>query len=102
MIMSQLPLQNLTVLELGESLPVAYCTKMMADLGADVIKIEDTAPGRRESSEFPFGRNNDEAFFYLNTSKKSLAVELRSAEGRDIVKRAVGKADLVVESLPAE
>ena len=100
-----LPFQNLRVVELGGGVSASYCTKMMADLGAEVIKIEDrhSPDPVRNSPPFAHASDGDErlsgSYLYLNTSKKSVALDFDSEEGRTILVRLLARSDLLVESL---
>ena len=96
-------LDGLTVLELGGFISAAYCTKLLADLGAEVIKVEQPGgdPARRHGP-FPGDRPHPEAsglFTYLNTNKRAIALNLASADGRDVLDRLLERVDLVVENL---
>ncbi|MFN0148683.1 MAG: CaiB/BaiF CoA transferase family protein [Dehalococcoidia bacterium] len=100
-------LEGLTILELGGGISAAYCTKLLADLGAEVVKVEPPGgdPARRHGP-FPGDRPDPEAsglFTYLNTNKRGIALDLASEDGRDLLERLVERVDLVVENLdPAE
>ena len=82
----------------------SYCGKLLADLGADVIKIEPPG-GDKARSKGPFHKNDVHpekslGFLYFNTSKGSITLNIEDAAGRDIFKRLVEKADVVVETFP--
>ena len=91
-------LQGVRVLDLSEDIAGPYCSKLLADAGADVIKLEAAPHGDRLRSWSTSGRRPpDEAgvlFQYLNTSKRSVLADLRSAEAM----RLLDGADLVIES----
>ncbi len=96
-------LDDIRVLDLTQDLG-GYCTKLLADLGADVIKIEPSA-GDPARSVPPF--YHDEAglerslyFFNLNTSKRSVTLDIESAAGRAAFEQLALTADIVVESFP--
>ncbi|HEY8490024.1 MAG TPA: CoA transferase, partial [Dehalococcoidia bacterium] len=96
------PLTDVTVLDLTHYIAGPYATKLLADYGADVIKVEppDGDPARRLG---PFkddrpGPERSGTFFYLNTNKRSVALDLRRPEGREVFARLLDRADLVVES----
>lgn len=99
-----LPLDGVRVVELGEGISAAFCTRMLAGLGAEVWKIEP--PGRgdtaRHTPDFD-GRDFDpEAnplFLYLNTGKKSITLNLEDPRGRELLIALVGKANCVTENL---
>lgn len=79
------------VLDLSRLLPGPYATSMLADLGADVIKVEDPAGGDPLRSAPPL-------FDVLNRNKRSVSLDLRTDEGREAFLRLAGTADAVVES----
>ena len=98
-------LAGLRVLELGDMVAAPYCAKLMADLGADVIKVE--APGAgdpaRRRGPFPDDVPHPERsalFLYLNTSKRGITLDITKEEGRRLFVRLAGKADLVIEDRP--
>ena len=77
------PLSGLCVLELGQMVAAPYCGKLLADLGADVIKIERprTGDGARRRGPFPDGVPHPEKsglFLYLNTSKRGITLDLET------------------------
>ncbi|AYN39412.1 CoA transferase [Streptomyces dangxiongensis] len=85
-------LSGLRVLDLSRLLPGGFATSMMADLGADVVKVEDPHRG-------DYGRLVDpDAFAALNRNKRSVVLDLRTEEGRADLLRLVGDSDVVVES----
>ena len=88
-------LDGLRVLEIGGEIAAPYATKLLCELGADVVKVEppDGDPLRRWRDGALFG--------YLNGGKRSAAVDLHSDAGHEWLLAAVGVADLVVESLGA-
>ena len=94
-------LQGLRVLDLSDE-KGQYCTKLMADMGADVIKIEPPAgdPVRRIG---PFYHDEEELdkslyWFVLNTSKRGLTLDITTPRGADLFRRLAATADFVVES----
>ncbi len=90
-------LAGLTVLDLTRLLPGAYCTQMLADLGADVIKVEE--PGRGDyNREFPpINVKESGSFLLLNRNKRSVTVNLKTEEGKAILRRLAARADILVE-----
>src|SRR5262245_16600710 len=95
-------LGDLTVVELGESLPGAYCGKLLAGLGARVIKVEPPGGGAGRFAA-PFAGDiphpeRSAPFLYLNTGKQSLVLDVRAAPGGALARRLVDHADVVVES----
>lgn len=94
-------LDDIRVLDLTQDLG-GYCTKLLADLGADVIKIEPPM-GDPARSVPPFyhddaGTERSLYFFNLNTNKRSVVLDLASVEGRDTLYKLVPTADIIVES----
>ncbi|MEE8442842.1 MAG: CoA transferase [Dehalococcoidia bacterium] len=97
-------LEGITVLDLGASISAPYCTKLLADYGAGVIKVEppEGDPARR-AGPFPQDIPHPEKsglFLTLNTNKKGITLDLRTVEGRDILRELVKSADLVVDNYP--
>jgi len=96
-------LGDLRVLDLADEKGL-YCTKLLADLGADVIKIE--RPGgdpTRNIGPFYHDEPHPEKslyFFNLNTNKRSITLNLDTMNGKDILKRLVKTADVMVETFP--
>mgnify|MGYP001189290266 FL=1 len=95
-------LQDVTILDLTQHIVGPYATKLFADFGADVIKIESPGgdPARR-LGPFKGGDRSAEksgTFFYFNTNKRSVVLDLRSASGRDAFWQLAATADVVVES----
>jgi crotonobetainyl-CoA:carnitine CoA-transferase CaiB-like acyl-CoA transferase len=90
-------LAGLTVLDLTRLLPGAYCTQMLADLGADVIKVEE--PGRGDyNREFPpINVKESGSFLLLNRNKRSVTVNLKTDNGKAILRRLAARADILVE-----
>jgi crotonobetainyl-CoA:carnitine CoA-transferase CaiB-like acyl-CoA transferase len=100
------PLSHLSVLDLSRVLAGPWCTQLLADLGAEVIKIEKPGSGDDTRSWGPpflkdrAGRDTAEAAYYLacNRGKKSVGVDFTRAEGREIVRELAMGADVVVEN----
>ncbi len=92
------PLHGVRVLDLTRVLAGPFCTLQLADLGAEVIKIE--MPGRGDDSRSfgPFIGTESAYFLSLNRNKKSMTLNLKSPEGRDIMKQLVPHFDILVEN----
>jgi crotonobetainyl-CoA:carnitine CoA-transferase CaiB-like acyl-CoA transferase len=95
-------LEGLRVLEVGSLVAAPYCAKLLADLGATVVKVEPPGSGdpARRRSPFPGDRPHPERsglFLYLNTSKQSITLSLASEGGRRILRRLVADADVLIE-----
>jgi alpha-methylacyl-CoA racemase len=98
-----LPLEGIRVLDLSRLLPGGFCSLLLADFGADVIKVEDTGMGDYLRSWPPFYEGVDDSaksalFLSLNRGKRSIRLDLKSSEGREAFLRAVRDADVVLES----
>jgi crotonobetainyl-CoA:carnitine CoA-transferase CaiB-like acyl-CoA transferase len=96
-------LEGVKVLEVGGPVGAAYATKLLADLGADVVKIEPPGgdPARRRGP-FPRGVPNPEAsglFLYLNANKRGVVLDLGAPAGRAALDRLVADADLLVHDV---
>lgn len=91
------PLANLKILDFSTLLPGPYATLMLADLGADVVRIE--APGRLDLVRLmpPFEAGQSAQHAVLNRSKRSLSLDLKKPGAVEIVKRLVGEYDIVIE-----
>ena len=100
------PLEGIRVLDLTRALAGPYCTMMLGDLGADVIKVE--RPGRGDDSRGwgppfvgqPYGPYPGESAYFIaaNRNKRSITVNLKSAEGQEIVRRLASASDVLVEN----
>src|SRR5947209_11188535 len=102
------PLAGLTVLDLTWVLSGPYAAMILADLGADVIKVErppygDIARTTGPHLRLPAGdggepREESAYFFSINRGKRSLALDLRTEEGKDLFRRLVAQVDVVLEN----
>jgi CoA:oxalate CoA-transferase len=95
--------ENLKVLDLTEGIAGPYCTKLLADFGAEVIKIEkpgteDWTRGTGKSTGETQELERSGTFFYLNTNKKSVTLDIRSEEGLEILKELIRGSSVLVES----
>lgn len=96
--MSSSPLEGVRVLDLSRLLPGPFCTLILAELGAEVVKLEDTAGGDYLRFIPPSKDGAGGAYYALNRGKKSIAIDLKKPDGRDLLLRMLPKFDLVVES----
>jgi crotonobetainyl-CoA:carnitine CoA-transferase CaiB-like acyl-CoA transferase len=100
------PLSHLAVLDLSRVLAGPWCTQLLADLGAEVIKIEKPGSGDDTRSWGPpflkdrDGRDTREAAYYLgcNRGKRSVAIDFTQPEGRDLVRELAKSADVAIEN----
>jgi len=102
---SEQALSGLKVVEYGSFISAPYCTKLMADLGAEVIKIEEPGSGDESRRHGPF--LNDEPhyeksglFLYLNTNKLGITLNVEAKTGQKILKQLLKDADVFVENNP--
>jgi crotonobetainyl-CoA:carnitine CoA-transferase CaiB-like acyl-CoA transferase len=98
-------LDGLRVLEIGENVAAPYCAKLLADLGADVIKLETPGIGDPSRARGPFADDvphpeRSALFLYLNTSKRSVTLNLETPEGQQIASELASRADVLVEDRP--
>ncbi len=103
-------LENITIVDLSRVLAGPACTQILGDLGANVIKIERPAQGddtRKWGPPFvkdQDGNDTTESAYYLsaNRNKRSLAVDLTSAEGQEIIHKLLEKADVLIENFKVD
>ena len=92
------PLHGVTVLELSSMYAAPTCGRMMRDFGATVIKVEDPVAGDFARQWSPFKNGLSLGFSRLNSGKRSLGIDLRSEDGREIVRDLAPHVDVVLES----
>ncbi len=99
----QRPLSGIRVVGLEQYMAGPYCTMLLADAGADVIKIERPGSGDPRRAMPPFaerdGKRKAAGFMSYNRNKKSLVLNIRSAGGQEVFRRLAATADVVVENL---
>ena len=98
-------LQGIKVVELGDYISAPFCARLLADLGAELIKIEPPLRGdsSRRNGPFPDGGPSPEAsglFLFLNTGKSGITLDVSKATGRELFFRLLGDADVLVENVP--
>jgi alpha-methylacyl-CoA racemase len=92
-----MPLSGIRVLDLTRLLPGAFCTMLLADMGADVIKVEEPDGGDYMRWTPPLANGQSVLFNALNRNKRSLVLNLKSDAGRDLLLRLVDRSDVLVE-----
>ncbi|MEA2297937.1 MAG: alpha-methylacyl-CoA racemase [Solirubrobacteraceae bacterium] len=97
------PLAGVRVLDLSRLLPGGFCSLLLADFGAEVLKLEDTRGGDYLRAAPPFysgavSGTGSAAFLALNRNKRSIRVDLRAAGGREVLLRLVRDHDVLLES----
>src|SRR5258707_15455375 len=95
-------LSGLRILELAEGVAGEYCGKLLADFGAEVIKLEppgNGSPVRALAPLSPKGASpeNSALFAYLNTNKKSVICDVASSEGSQLLQALLQRADAVID-----
>lgn len=93
------PLAGITVLEIGQFMAAPFATMQLADLGADVIKIENPHGGDPVRATGPFLEGHSSPFARLNRNKRSVALDLKSQDGCSVLRRLIAEADVLVENL---
>lgn len=92
-------LRGVRVLEVGVFMAAPFATMQLADLGADVVKVESPVGGEPVRSTGPFVEGHSSPFLRLNRSKRSVALDLKSDAGREAFLRLAARGDVVVENL---
>ncbi len=104
--MSELPLSDVKVLDLSRLLPGGFCSQLLADFGADVVKVEDTGMGDYVRWAPPYYGDEEHQglgtrsalYLALNRNKRSIRLDLKSEGGKDALLRIVRDFDIVLES----
>lgn len=99
--MNKVILEGILVIDLTQALAGPYCTQMLADFGAEVIKIE--RPGSGDQSRGwgpPFVAGESSYFLGTNRNKQSLTLDLKKPEAREIMDRLIDRADVLVHNVP--
>lgn len=97
-----LPLKGIRVLSFDQYGAAPYCTMIMADMGADVIKIENPATGgdfARDTGPYFLGDNDSLYYQSLNLNKRSLTLDLKTPQGREILHKLVARSDALVGNM---
>jgi len=94
------PLEGITILDLSRVLACPFASMILAELGARVIKVEQPGSGDETRTFEPQLARDSAYYFACNRSKESITVNLRSDEGRKLVRELAQKADVLVENFP--
>ena len=97
--MADSALTGIRVIEVGNFMAAPFCTLQLADLGADVVKIENPDGGDHVRTTAPFLDGESSSFVRLNRNKRSLALDLKAPRGKDVFRRLAARADVLVENL---
>ena len=92
------PLAGIRVLDLTKVLAGPLCTQYLGDMGADIVKVEPTRIGDDTRRWPPFREETGAIFLSCNRNKRSLAIDLKTAEGQAVVQKLSAQADIVIES----
>ena len=93
-----LSLDGIRVVDLSRVLAGPFCAMLLSDLGADVIKVEDTVSGDESRTWPPHKDGESAAYLVINRNKRDMALDLKAPEGVEIVKRLVREADVLIEN----
>jgi crotonobetainyl-CoA:carnitine CoA-transferase CaiB-like acyl-CoA transferase len=104
-IMAEKALQGVRVVELAKFVSGPYCAKLLADLGAEVVKIEESLIGDEARRRGPFlidvpHPERSGLFLYLNTNKLGITLNIETETGRELFKQLVNRADILIEDNP--
>ena len=105
--MSAKALAGIKVLEYCQLVAGPYCTKLLADLGAEVIKVEKPGTGDESRKRAPFLNDSPHPersglFLYLNTNKMGITLNIEDSTGNRIFAELVKKSDVMVEDTPPQ
>ncbi|HQE67479.1 MAG TPA: CaiB/BaiF CoA-transferase family protein, partial [Bacillota bacterium] len=92
------PLEHIKVLDFTRVLAGPFCTMILANMGAEIIKIERLGSGDDSRSYGPFINGQSAYFISINRGKKSISIDLKSEKGIEVVKELVSKVDVVAEN----
>jgi CoA:oxalate CoA-transferase len=95
---NNLPLSGIKIVDFSRLLPGPWATQMLAELGAEVYKVEEPEIGDPSRHSYPRYKQNSVYFHATNGSKKSITVDLREPSGKEVAKRLIANCDVVVES----
>ncbi|MCU1381715.1 MAG: hypothetical protein JWL71_412 [Acidobacteria bacterium] len=92
------PLSGLRIVDLTRVVAGPFCTMMLGDMGAEVLKIEEPTHGDDSRAWAPFLEGTGSFFLALNRSKKSVALDLKTTAGADALRRLIEGADVLIEN----
>ncbi len=97
--MKHMPLESIKVLDFSRVLAGPYCTMLLGDMGAEIIKVEQPGKGDDSRSFGPPFINGESVYFCsFNRNKKSITVNLKTEKGHEIIKELIKKSDVLVEN----
>lgn len=92
-----LPLEGIKILDMSRYLPGPFCTQILADFGAEVIKVEDPRGGDLGRQLPPLIKGQSARFYTVNRNKKSITINLKSEQGKEIFKKLSENCDIVID-----
>lgn len=92
------PLSGIRVLDLSRVLTGPFCSMILADLGAEVLKVEEPGSGDQTRTVPPFVEGESHYYMAINRNKQSIVVDLKTDEGREIILGLADKSDIVLEN----
>src|SRR5437867_2141355 len=97
-------LSDLKIIEVGEMVSAPYCSKLFADMGADVIKVERPNIGDRARTRGPFPKDDPHPeksglFLYLNANKKGITLDIAQPQGMELLDKLVAGADILIHNV---
>ncbi len=92
------PLQGIRVLDLSRVLAGPYCTMVLGDLGADVIKVESPEGDETRAWGPPFAEGESAYYLCVNRNKRSMVVDFKTEDGRAVLRQLILKSDILVEN----
>lgn len=94
-----LPLDGIRVLDLSRALAGPFCTQMLGDMGADVLKVEQPGVGDNARAWGPPFQGGESSYFLsVNRNKRSIALNLRDQRGAEVLRRLVARSDILIEN----
>lgn len=96
-----LPLEGIRVLELARTVAGPFCAMTLADMGAEVIKIEEPRHGDETRAMAPLWNGEGAVYLAVNRNKRSIGIDIKTDEGRELVLALAEKADVLIENFRA-
>ena len=93
-----LPLEDMKVLDLTQVMAGPFCTMLLADMGADVVKVEKPGGDDIRGIGPPFINGESAAFLQINRNKRSIVVDLKTEQGVEALRRMATQADALVQN----
>ena len=97
--MKEAPLKGIKIIDASSILMVPYCTRLLADMGAEIIKVETLSGDNTRYIGPSINKGMAAVFLNINRNKKSISVDLKSADGRLIIYKLIKKSDVFVSNI---